>query len=163
MSDEMTDEDKVKHEMWTVMAIALGYNELAKAADVLGEKVWFRLARDNAEAQFIALGGYKVFTDEANALEIQVPGAPFYVKFRKQDIEAMRAVVAAHDAGTPDAQLDAVENLGAVEHLDRVVQAARRVLCFELGALQCSAVALRERGMPEPWVKLAEMLEELEK
>lgn len=34
-------------------------------------------------------------------MEIEVPGGPPHVVFREQDIEGMRAVVAAHDARKP--------------------------------------------------------------
>jgi hypothetical protein len=95
----MSAEDIAGHERWTAIAVALGYNELAKTAKVLGEKVYFRLLRDKAADRIVELGGKAgLFSKDGTILEIETPDAMPSLKFRKEDIEIMREVVAAHDA-----------------------------------------------------------------
>jgi hypothetical protein len=96
--EELTAEEKAGAERWTAVALCLGYNELAKQAENLGEKVYFRLLRDAAQERFIELGGKTILSPEDPALTLEVGKGMPCVRFRPQDIELMRATVAAHDA-----------------------------------------------------------------
>lgn len=97
---DVPDEEK-GHARWSAAALCYGYNELAKQAKTLGDKVYFRIARDAAEQQFIALGGNK-FVKEPDAIaELVVPDCMPRVRFSAADIELMRSEVAEHDAGMP--------------------------------------------------------------
>ncbi len=96
---EISEEDQASHKRWVAAAMCLGYNELAKIATVLGEKVYWRLARDAAENHFVELGGNKIYKEESSVLELEIPDAMLRIKFREQDIELMRATLAAHDEG----------------------------------------------------------------
>lgn len=84
---------------WTTLATMLGYNELAKLAKTLGEKVYFRLLRGVMQDQFVKRGGNAdVFAEEEHIVEIAVPYANMpHIRFRKQDIELMRDAVYKHD------------------------------------------------------------------
>jgi len=79
------------------LALVLGYNELAKGAKVLGQKVYMRMARNAAHARFVELGG-KLTMDESEKVILEVPGAA-YVRFYPRDIEMMRECVRMFDRG----------------------------------------------------------------
>jgi hypothetical protein len=80
-----------------LLAQVIGYNELAKLAKVLGEKVYYRLFRDHAEEQYIKMGGQKLFSREDGVCEINHPGPMPHIIFSAADIEMMRKAVAEHD------------------------------------------------------------------
>ncbi len=83
---------------WASLAAMLGYNELAKKADTLGSKCYFRFIRDAAQEKFIELGGNSdVFTKEDYIMKIEVNQGMPYVVFREQDIELMRDTIYFHD------------------------------------------------------------------
>ena len=94
------------------LAIVLGYNELAKLGTTLGEKVYYRLARDQGMQAFVAAGGNAdVFAKEDGIATIELPGGPPHVVFVKRDIELMRVCVAEHDArATPDQCIEEAES-----------------------------------------------------
>jgi len=50
---------------WYYLALAHGYNELARKAETLGEKVYCRLGRDQAEEAYKQLGGQIERTGES--------------------------------------------------------------------------------------------------
>jgi hypothetical protein len=104
----MTQEQINGHKRWAAAAYCLGYNELAKQAQNLGEKVFFRLARDSAVKSFIELGGNAPFTEEPTVLELELPDQMPRIKFRAQDIELMRAAVQAEDEEKGTAKADLV-------------------------------------------------------
>lgn len=81
-------------------ALVLGYNELAKMAPTLGERVYWRLAMDMARERAEALGAKFAFTEGEKS--IVVPGAQPFIRFHERDIEEMRRVVAEHDASKKD-------------------------------------------------------------
>lgn len=87
------------HYLHTVSALVLGFNELAKLAPILGEKAYFRLARDRAIEELEALGHHINVTTPTIVLTLGQ--RPPYVEFLETDIEAMRACVAEWDARTP--------------------------------------------------------------
>jgi hypothetical protein len=90
-------EDKTRRVfMWDALARVLGFNELAREAVTMGEKVYFRMARGFAEEQYALLGGELNKTEESEVvLTISRDGAT--VVFREFDIELMRAAVADYD------------------------------------------------------------------
>lgn len=85
-------------ERWHAAAVCLGFNECAKLAKTLGEKTYFRIMRQGAEEHFMSLGGARVFQQEPAVLTLTLDDGMPFVEFREQDIELMRATVAAHDA-----------------------------------------------------------------
>jgi len=76
-------------------ALLLGFNQLATDADVLGTKVFYRLHRDKARKLFTKLGGTIDEQTEPRTLTLRTRPE---LKFYEKDIEAMRALVADHDA-----------------------------------------------------------------
>lgn len=95
---EVSAEDKAAHERWTAVALCYGFNELAKQAKNLGEKVYFRMRRDSAEKLFIELGGQKFITSEPAIATLDV-GLPMpCIEFRAQDIELMKKTIAEFEA-----------------------------------------------------------------
>lgn len=94
----MTDEDN-KPTWNTTLAMVLGYNEMAKLAAGLGEKVYFRLMRDNALKIFVELGGNAdVFTTEPAVITIPVGEGMPHIVFRERDVELMREYVREYDS-----------------------------------------------------------------
>jgi hypothetical protein len=81
---------------WHALARVVGYNELAKDAQTLGEKVYLRLARDEARKDYERLGGE--IQDTGPEPVIVVNTRPPFVVMSDADIELMREAVAAHDA-----------------------------------------------------------------
>ncbi len=82
----------------TVAATVIGYNELARKAVTLGERVFYRMARDRFVEMFNAKHGTLTLTeDEAPVLTIH--GQATTVAFYPRDIELMRKAVADFDAG----------------------------------------------------------------
>lgn len=95
-------EDEASHLRWTAMALALGWNILAREhAPDLGSKVYFRLGRDAAVKHLIELGGNdgrSPFSDiEDEIMTLGTPDVMPRVRFRASDIELMRLEVARHD------------------------------------------------------------------
>lgn len=75
-----------------------GYNELAKKAEKLGEKVFCRLARDAAQRASEKLGVKIAIERDATILTLgsRMP----YIEFTAKDIDMMRAAVADFDQVT---------------------------------------------------------------
>ena len=98
MAGEMTpDEALEKHRMHAAVALVLGFNDMAGRAETLGEKVYYRLARDHANDDAKALGVEVSMGHEQPTL-LTLPGGPPWVRFRETDIEMMRVCVVEHDA-----------------------------------------------------------------
>lgn len=81
---------------WDALARIVGYNELAREAKTLGEKVYLRLARDEARRQYQSLGGE--VRDTGPEPEVVVGTRPPFVVMSAADVELMRAAVAQWDA-----------------------------------------------------------------
>ncbi len=83
-------------ERWHSLALIHGFNELAKSSETLGEKVFCRMARDEAEKTYIKLGGEIKKTEDEVVLILEPKRMP-HLKFTVKDIELMRVVVHEHD------------------------------------------------------------------
>ena len=85
--------------MHMAAALIYGYNEMAKNAQTLGEKVYLRMAREDATEKFRALGGE--VNVEFKQTILTICGDPVFIKFTVDDIELMRRTVAEYDAMLP--------------------------------------------------------------
>lgn len=83
------------HLRWRMVAMCIGYNELAKQAKILGEKLYFRILRDQCEDELKALGGDVIFEREASILTL--PDWMPHINFTAKDIELMRTALKAFD------------------------------------------------------------------
>lgn len=92
------EDDEIQAQRVQHIALVIGYNELAKQGQTLGEKLYYRLFRDHSEEAFIKMGGHKILTRDDGICEIDVPGHTPHIVFTASDIELMRAAVAEHDA-----------------------------------------------------------------
>lgn len=91
-------EQEKQSERVLYIATAMGYNELAKLTDVLGEKVYYRLMREQYQKKLTEAGGQMLFAQDEGVCSIEVPGEAFRIKFLESDIAAMRQAVADYDA-----------------------------------------------------------------
>lgn len=98
--DEPTDDEVKILDQWTAIAIVKGMNELAREAETLGEKTFFRLFRDKAQKHATELG--IEFQMNYNPIVVVLPGEMHpVITFYEQDIELMRSAVAEWDARPP--------------------------------------------------------------
>lgn len=83
------------------VATFLGFNELAKLATSLGERVYYRMCRETAKEHAELMGAELGYDDNApgERIVMVLPGYNPTVSFREKDIEEMRAAVSAWDAG----------------------------------------------------------------
>ena len=72
------------HALWHQVALCYGYNELARQAQTLGEKVYFRLFVDDAEKSAIALGAKLELTRETPVLTL--PYAMPHIRSRRRTL-----------------------------------------------------------------------------
>ena len=86
--------------LFDVLAKIVGYNELARQAPTLNEKVYCRIARQHAYERYVELGGKIKLTEEDEVLVTLGSERPF-ILLREKDIGQMRAAVAAWDAEHP--------------------------------------------------------------
>jgi len=93
--EKRADENLVQAARTDMLARALGYNELAKKAVTLGEKTYYRVARDMAVDKLRALGGTLDFT--RTPILITLPGHNPEIAFNENDIELMREAVKRAD------------------------------------------------------------------
>ena len=95
----LTEEELRMSKYWFALAAMLGYNELAKLGKTLGEKVFFRMFREDWSKHFVDFGGNAdVFTHEDSVINISVPYANLpHLRFRAEDVELMRDYVYEHD------------------------------------------------------------------
>ena len=84
----------------TAVALVFGFNELVKISTTLGEKVFFRLARDGANQAAMTLG-VGVTMGEVPNVVLTLPAGKLWVKFGAADIELMRKAVADYDLAHP--------------------------------------------------------------
>ena len=91
----MTPEEQ---QLWTLIALVYGWNELAKHQDSIGRKMFCRMMRAQAEKAVIATGHAGVPMDGSNpvtfTLDAPVPG----IEFRESDWKLIRKALAEHDA-----------------------------------------------------------------
>lgn len=82
------------------MALMVGYNELAKQQEKLGQKAICRamLQIVTRAAQQIGITGPVMLPGNRELLRIEVPDAVYDLVFRESDIELMRDTVARFDA-----------------------------------------------------------------
>jgi hypothetical protein len=83
------------HRRWMQCALVFGYNELAKEAKTLGEKVCFRMARSHAHDLLLELGGRVEMQGEAEILVLPDPMPR--IAFAARDVEFMRRSVLEFD------------------------------------------------------------------
>lgn len=96
-----TPDRPASDETWGLLALCLGFNELAKLGRNLGEKMYFRLLRDHAVQDAVKAGvngGKSPFADEQAVIEIYVSNDVPWLRLFDRDVELMRAYVAEHDA-----------------------------------------------------------------
>lgn len=98
MSDELPPNlDLKRAAAWMELALVYGYNEIAKSMTTLGEKVYCRLARDDAERRATELG-CKINRGDPCKVVLEMTTSPPWIIFHERDIEMMRAAVAKWDA-----------------------------------------------------------------
>lgn len=93
----LTEEERKAFAMHQAVALVHGFNEMAARSTTLGEKTYYRMARDAAEKHFNALGGKIDRIDERQAI-LTIPGHVPEIRFDDRDVELMRACVARYDA-----------------------------------------------------------------
>jgi len=95
----MTKEEEEKRtthaKQWRAIALCFGYNELARKAKLLGEKVYFRFARDQAEVELMKLGG--AINLERDPPVLILNEVMPHIQFTEKDIELMRETVKTYD------------------------------------------------------------------
>lgn len=110
--EDMSEEDRINLERWTVLATAIGYNELAKKTETIEERSFWRLSRDSAAMRFKELGGQgTLFAVEDAVVEIEVPGPMPSIKFRESDIEMLRKFVSRHSGTNEQRQASRIKTL----------------------------------------------------
>jgi hypothetical protein len=104
MSEPKLDEATLKSAAaWDAIACMHGYNEMAKLAKTLGEKVYCRMACDAACKMATDLGAEIHRTETGGEVLFTISEVSPSVKFRAEDIEGMRAAVLAFDGPWEDA------------------------------------------------------------
>jgi hypothetical protein len=93
--DDDESEDLKNARRWDAVALCLGYNELARTAKLLGENVYFRLARDVAQKRVETLGGMFDINEDQPILTLD--SCMPHVRFAEKDIELMRQTVREYD------------------------------------------------------------------
>jgi hypothetical protein len=76
-------------------AQAAGFNVFAKQQDKLGARMFYALLAQDAEKQFVALGGHTLFTHGKTVLVLE--GSGLYIRFEEHHIELMRKAVQEYD------------------------------------------------------------------
>lgn len=94
--DDIEKDFHATHEVWMHVALVHGYNEMAKSAESLGTKIYFRICRDKATENALALGVTMKITHKEHILEIEK--GPVHIRFTLDDIDLMRKCVAEYDA-----------------------------------------------------------------
>jgi hypothetical protein len=99
MSKDLTEEELLAEgEQWSLLAMTLGYNELAKVAPSLGQKLLCRLLRDKALASYEEVTGKKVKVTDEDRVILTITSTLPHLKVLARDIELMRKCVAEYDA-----------------------------------------------------------------
>jgi hypothetical protein len=81
------------------LALILGYNELAKNVERLGEKVYCRLLVGRLHEEYIANGGVLEIKEGEQVL-VTLRENPPYINLYPRDIDLMRKAIAEHEAKT---------------------------------------------------------------
>jgi hypothetical protein len=96
-ADEKASEEDFKK--WTALALVYGWNELAKTAEDLRSRLFFRVARGVAEKEYISLGGQVVIQEkEEPLLKLMVEDHAPSIKLYPRDMDLIRKLVADTDA-----------------------------------------------------------------
>src|SRR5271155_2557662 len=94
----MTKEEFENAARFELLARLHGYNEMAKMSEILGEKVYCRLARDQIEALLESRYGVKITRGTPDEPTLLTLGhKPPFIKFSERDIEMMRQTIAEYD------------------------------------------------------------------
>lgn len=118
-------------ELWDALARLVGYNELARNAKTVGEKMYLQLARDEAQKVYEGLGG-KIDL-KASPPEIVVQTSPPFIALDAEDIALMREAIDAFDQKrqSTDSKLSAATTLskkwlaGAINLNEFIVEARK--------------------------------------
>ena len=98
-SEALDSEDERRAFKWSWIAMVHGYNELAKAAKTLGERVFLRLARDHALEECRRLGVSFDLQKPGDGEEVLVVREAMpRIAFEERDVEMMRAFLRDRDA-----------------------------------------------------------------
>jgi hypothetical protein len=93
----MVSSEFAPSERWAWMAQVIGFNLLAKEAKTLGQKVYCRLSRDDADEQLTVAGFKSMLDRERGEILVSLNTVP-RVEFHARDVELMRKAVSEHDA-----------------------------------------------------------------
>ena len=104
-------DDQKRADIHHHLALVFGYNELARRAEKLGEKLYFRLARGIALDKLRAIGGTLQVDEDPIVLTLEA--GPPKINLYEKDIEAMRAAVAAFDKSRGAQPLEPLDPSGA--------------------------------------------------
>jgi len=91
------EEPNQNEKRWHTLALIYGYNELAKVALTLGEKIYCSLIRGAYEGEYKKLGG-KIEMQETEPSVITITHHMPHINLYARDIELMRKAVADFDA-----------------------------------------------------------------
>lgn len=96
---EKPGERTAEESRWDLLAIILGYNELAKR-DVydFATKVWLRMTREAATLEFVRLGGTMTITNREEFVDLSPGVPPGRPLFKRSEVEDIRKFLTAHDA-----------------------------------------------------------------
>lgn len=81
--------------IWHHLALAHGYNELAKLSDKLGEKIWCRVGRSVAEEELLKLG-VKLNMKQSPTV-VTLSARPPHILLTEDDVALMRKYLAEYD------------------------------------------------------------------
>jgi len=95
---EVPEQRTAEQQRWDLLAIALGYNELARRDSDFQTKVWFRLQRELVLVEYARLGGEMNINNSGEFLDLAPGVAPGRPLFKKTEIEDIRKFLADHDA-----------------------------------------------------------------
>lgn len=87
-------------EAHNAIAMVIGYNELARTAQTLGERIFFRLARDAAEGVAREMGAQIERTEDPERVVVTLSERP-RIELRERDLDLMRAALAAPQHPAP--------------------------------------------------------------
>ena len=95
---DVSAENKENYDIWTELAMVVGFNELARASETLGERVMLRLFRDRAK-QLLQARGIEFKETGDNRVLLTIPLAcNLSMEFRESDVELMRQAIVKLDA-----------------------------------------------------------------
>ena len=95
--ERLSPEEKRRGEQFGLLALIIGYNELAKKVERLGEKVYCRLLIQKFHEEYIAHGGVLEMKEGEQVL-VTLRESPPHILLYPRDIELMRKAIAEHDA-----------------------------------------------------------------